>query len=53
MSELWEEEGFGAGGAEPADDGDEGDEGLQSVLEGGLDDPDELGDESWDEGEED
>jgi len=57
MSDLWEDESFGAGGAEPTDDGDddewdEGDVGLESGLEDGLDETDELDDESWDEGDE-
>jgi len=51
MADLWEDEGFGDGGAEPGDaaddDWDEGDE-----LEDGSDDPDEAEDEgSGDEGE--
>jgi hypothetical protein len=55
MSDLWEDEG--GGGAAPSDgegedDWDEGDEGLEPELEDGLDDPDELEDKSWDEGEE-
>jgi hypothetical protein len=55
MSDLWEDEGLGAGDAAPAEDGnddwDEGDESLETGLEDGLDDSDELDDESWDEGE--
>ena len=45
MADLWEDEGFGDGGAEPGDaaddDWDEGDD----ELEDGSDDPDEADDE--------
>ena len=55
MSDLWEDDGFGGGGAAPGGDGDddwdEGDEALESELEDGFDDPDELADEDWDEGD--
>ncbi len=53
MSELWEDEGFGTGGAAPADgddDWDEEDESLEPGLGDGLDDSDELEEESRDEG---
>jgi hypothetical protein len=56
MSDLWEEEGLGAGDAAPAEEGDdwdEGDESLEAGLEDSLEESDELDDESWDEGEED
>jgi hypothetical protein len=49
MSDLWEDEGFGSGGAilnaDGDDDWDEGEESLESVLEVGFDDPDELDDD--------
>ena len=57
MSELWEDEGFGSGGAAPSDDGDEGDDwdegddSFEGELEDGLEDSEEL-DDDWDEGEE-
>ena len=48
MEDLWQDEGFG--GAAPAgedDDGDEDDESIETALEDGFDDPDELDDDSW------
>jgi hypothetical protein len=50
MSDLWEDEGFGSGGAEEAgseDDWDEGEESIELSLEDGFDDPDELDDDGW------
>jgi hypothetical protein len=57
MGDLWQDEGFGGAGAvgdaDGDDDWDEGDESIDSTLEDGLDDPDELGDDGWEvEGEE-
>jgi hypothetical protein len=56
MTDLWEDEGFGgAGGAPDADaedDWDEDDESLEPALEDGFDEPEELEDEDWVEGEE-
>lgn len=53
MSDLWQDEGFGAaaavGDASGDDDWDEGEESLESVLEDGFDDPDELEEDGWDE----
>jgi hypothetical protein len=46
MEDLWQDEGFGA--AAPAgddDDWDEGDESIETALEDGFDDPDELDDD--------
>lgn len=56
MSDLWEHSGLGGGGAAPSDEGDddlaEDDEGIGPGLEDGLDDPDELENDGWDESEE-
>ena len=56
MTDLWEDEGFGSAGGTPGADGeddwDEGDESLESALEDGFDDPEELADQGWGEGEE-
>jgi len=49
MSDPWEDEGLGAG--EPGADGDD-DESAGIEIEGGLDDPEELEDDDWDEGQE-
>jgi hypothetical protein len=54
MSDLWQDEGFGSGGAVGNDSGDddwdEGEESIDLSLEDGLDDPDELeADEGWEE----
>ena len=47
MSDLWEDEGFGSGGAtldaDGDDDWDEGEESLEATLEDGFDDPDDVG----------
>ena len=55
MGDLWDDEGFGSGGAAPESDGDddwdEGDESLDTSLEDGFDDPDESEDDGWDEDE--
>ena len=51
MSDLWEDEGFGSGGATldaHGDDWDEGEESLESTVEDGLDDPDEVGTDDLD-----
>jgi hypothetical protein len=51
MSDLWEEEGFGSGGPadeEGNDDWDEGEESLETTLEDGFDDPEELEDDGGD-----
>ena len=45
MTDLWEDEGFGSGGGPQEggdDDWDEGDESIDTALEDGFDDPDEL-----------
>jgi hypothetical protein len=56
MTDLWEDEGFGGAGGTPdadgEDDWDEGDESLESALEDGFDDPEELDDQGLGEGEE-
>jgi hypothetical protein len=43
MSDLWEDEGFGSGGAmvdgDGDDDWDEGEESIETALEDGFDDP--------------
>jgi hypothetical protein len=56
MADLWDDDGFGGGAAAPEtdveDDWDEGEESLDTSLEDGFDDPDELGDdEGWDDDE--
>jgi hypothetical protein len=55
MGDLWDDDGFGSGGAEPDangdDDWDEGEESLDTSLEEGLDDPDELEDDGWEKDE--
>lgn len=55
MTDLWEDEGFGAAGGSPdaavEDDWDDGDESSDSAPEDGFDDPSELDDEAWDDGE--
>ena len=49
MGDLWQDEGFGerraVGDASGDDDWDEGDESLETSLEDGFDDPDELDDD--------
>ena len=55
MGDLWQDEGFGGAGAvaDGDDDWDKGDKSIDSTLEDGLDDPDELDDDGWEvEGEE-
>ncbi len=57
MGDLWQDEGFGGVGAvgdlDGDDDWDEGDESLDTTLEDGFDDPDELEhDGSGEDGEE-
>jgi len=56
VTDLWEDEGFGSGGgapdAEGEDEWEEGDESLESELDDGFDDPDELEDEDWNDGDE-
>jgi hypothetical protein len=56
MADLWEDEGFGSGGAAPGGEGGgdwgEGEETSETELENGFDDPDELDDEDWAEGDE-
>lgn len=53
MGDVWQDEGFGGAGAvgdaSGDDDWDEGEESLESVLEDGFDDPDELEEDGWDE----
>ncbi len=56
VTDLWEAEGFGGGGAAPGADGDvdwdEGDESLEAGVADGFDDLDgELEDDGWDEGD--
>ena len=58
MGDLWQDEGFGGvgavGDANGDDDWDGGDESLDTTLEDGFDDPDELEDDgSGEDGEED
>jgi hypothetical protein len=57
MADLWDDDGFGSGGAAPEADGeddwDEGAESLDTSVEDGFDDPVELEDEAWDEDGED
>jgi hypothetical protein len=50
MGDLWEDEGFGGGGAtlDADDDWDEGEESLETTLEDGFDDPEELDGDSGD-----
>jgi hypothetical protein len=49
MDDLWQDEGFGGVGAVGDADGDgdwdEGDESLDTTLEDGFDDPDDLEDD--------
>ena len=57
MGDLWQDEGFGGvgavGDANGDDDWDGGDESLDTTLEDGFDDPDELEDDGpGDDGEE-
>jgi len=57
VTDPWEDEGFGGGGAVPGGDGDddwdEGEESLESTLEDAFDDPEsELEDEGLPEDEE-
>jgi hypothetical protein len=57
MADLWQDEGFGSGSGlnqafDGEDDWDEGEESLESDVEDGFDDPEELeDDESWDDGD--
>ena len=57
MADLWQDEGFGGGGtgvgeAFAGDDWDEGEESIETDVEDGFDDPDEVeDDESEDEGD--
>jgi hypothetical protein len=55
VTDLWEDEGFGSGGAADEvageDDWDEGEESLETTLEDELDDPNELEDELGDDDE--
>lgn len=52
MGDLWDDDGFGSGGAEPEasgeDDWDEGEESLTTSLEDGFDDPDAAEKDAWD-----
>ena len=52
MGDLWDDDGFGGGGADPEgngeDDWDEGEESLDTSLEDGFDDPDSLEGDAWD-----
>jgi len=52
MGDLWDDDGFGGGGAAPEvnaqDDWDEGEESLDPSIEDGFDDPDTLEDDAWD-----
>jgi len=56
MADLWQDEGFGGGGsgvgeAFAGDGWDEGEESIETDVEDGFDDPDEVeDDESEDEG---
>ena len=52
MGDLWDDDGFGGGGAAAPevngdDDWDEGEESLATSLEDGFDDPDEAEDDVW------
>ncbi len=51
MEDLWQDEGFGSAGAvgdaSGDDDWDEGEESLETTLEDGFDDPEELEDGNW------
>jgi len=56
MADLWDDDGFGGGAAAPEtdveDEWDEGEESLDTSVEDGFDDPDELGhDDGWDDDE--
>ena len=55
MTDLWEDEGFGAAAGSPdaagEDDWDDGDESSDSALEDGFDDPSEVEDDAWDDSE--
>ena len=47
MADLWQDEGFGAGGsgvgeALAGDDWDEGEESIETDIEDGFDDPEEI-----------
>jgi hypothetical protein len=45
MSDLWQDEGFGSAAIGDADDDwDEGEESIETTLEDGFDDPEELED---------
>jgi hypothetical protein len=51
VTDLWEDEGFGSGAGPDEgteDDWDEGDESLDTPVEDGFDDPDDLTDEDED-----
>lgn len=53
MADLWQDEGFGNGSGlsqavEGKDDWDEGEESIETDVEDGLDDPEELEDEEED-----
>lgn len=52
MGDLWDDDGFGGGAADPEanadDDWDEGDESLETSLEDGFDDPDSVEGGAWD-----
>ena len=51
MGDLWDDDGFGGGGAPESnkdDDWDEGEESLDTSLEDGFDEPDENDDDAWD-----
>ena len=46
MSDLWQDEGFASGAVgESDDDWGEGDESIETALEDGFDDPEELDDD--------
>jgi hypothetical protein len=46
MGDLWQEEGFGSAAVGDADDDwDEGEESIDTSLEDGFDDPEDLEDE--------
>jgi hypothetical protein len=49
MADLWEDEGFGSGGAtlegDSEDDWDEGEESIETALEDGFDDPEDADDD--------
>lgn len=55
MGDLWDDDGFGKSGAAPEangdDDWDEGDESLDTSVEDGFDDPDEVEDGGLDDEE--